>query len=290
MHATKEIQTLLEIMTALRTPVTGCPWDLEQDFASIAPYTIEEAYEVADAIERNDLIDLKDELGDLLLQVVFHARMAEEAGIFAFGDVVEAISTKMIRRHPHVFAQTEADTPDAVKRNWEDIKAEEKAERHAVRGTQETPSLLDDVPLALPALQRAYKLQKRAARVGFDWDNAAQVFDKIREENDELADAMDNGTAEHVADEIGDLLFAVANLARHAGVDPEAALRGTNDKFKRRFTHIEDSAAASGQSLDAIPLDRMEAWWVEAKMKEKAAGHHDAPDDAPSARSSFENR
>lgn len=290
MHATKEIQTLLEIMTALRTPVTGCPWDLEQDFASIAPYTIEEAYEVADAIARNDLIDLKDELGDLLLQVVFHARMAEEAGIFAFGDVVEAISTKMIRRHPHVFAQTEAETPDEVKRNWEDIKAEEKAERHVSRGAAKPLSLLDDVPIALPALQRATKLQKRAARVGFDWDNANQVFDKIREETDELADAMDNGTVEHVTDEIGDLLFAVANLARHAGVDPEAALRGTNDKFKRRFTHIEDSAAASGQSLDAIPLDRMEAWWEEAKMKEKAAGHHDAPDDAPSARSSFENR
>ena len=270
MRASKNIQSLLDIMVALRAPETGCPWDLQQDFASIAPYTIEEAYEVADAIARNDLMDLKDELGDLLLQVVFHARMAEEAGNFGFGDVVEAISTKMIRRHPRVVAETEADTPAEVKRNWEHIKAEEKAERHASRGAAKPLSVLDDVPIALPALQRATKLQKRAARVGFDWDNAAQVFDKIREETDELADAVDNGSAENMADEIGDLLFAVANLARHAGIDPETALRGTNDKFKRRFSHIEDSAAASGQSLDAIPLDRMEAWWVEAKMKEKA--------------------
>jgi ATP diphosphatase len=270
MRASKDIQSLLDIMTALRTPVTGCPWDLEQDFASIAPYTIEEAYEVADAIARDDLLDLKDELGDLLLQVVFHARMADEIGAFAFGDVVEAITSKMIRRHPHVFARTEADTPDAVKQNWEDIKEEEKAERHAARGSTETPSLLGDVPIALPALQRAIKLQKRAARVGFDWDNTSQVFGKIREETDELAEAMQNEGRDRVTDEIGDLLFAVTNLARHAGIDPEAALRGTNDKFKRRFSHIEESAAANGQSLDAVPLDRMEAWWVEAKSKESA--------------------
>ncbi len=272
MRIAKDIQSLIDIMAALRTPVTGCPWDIEQDFASIAPYTIEEAYEVADAIARNDLMDLKDELGDLLLQVVFHARMAEEASVFAFGDVVEAISTKMIRRHPHVFGEIDADTPDEVKRNWEDIKAEEKAERHAARGAAEPLSVLDDVPIALPALQRAVKMQKRAARVGFDWDNAAQVFDKIREEADELAEAIEDGATERITDEIGDLLFAIANLARHAGVDPEAALRGTNDKFKRRFAHIEDSAAASGQPLDTVPLDQMEAWWVEAKTKERAPG------------------
>jgi len=270
MRASKDIQTLLDIMAALRTPVTGCPWDLEQTFATIAPYTIEEAYEVADAIERDDLLDLKDELGDLLLQVVFHARMAEENGIFAFGDVVEAISTKMIRRHPHVFGDDDADTPGAVKRNWEDIKAEEKAERHAARGSEEVPSLLDDVPLALPALQRAVKLQKRAARVGFDWDDAGQVFGKVREEVEEVAEALESGDTAATTDEIGDLLFAVANLARHAGIDPEAALRGTNDKFRRRFAHIETSAAKAGEALADVPLEQMEVWWVEAKDAEKS--------------------
>ena len=271
MRASKDIRTLIDIMAALRTPVTGCPWDLEQDFASIAPYTIEEAYEVADAIARNDLLDLKDELGDLLLQVVFHARMAEEAGVFAFGDVVEAISTKMIRRHPHVFATTEAETPEDVKRNWEDIKAEEKAERHASRGAAIPASLLDDVPLALPALQRAVKLQKRASRVGFDWDDAGRVLDKIKEEIDEVSDALRDGDEAGKTDEIGDLLFAVANLARHAGIDPEAALRGTNDKFVRRFSHIEDRARETGASLKALSLDQMENWWVEAKTQENGS-------------------
>jgi ATP diphosphatase len=271
MHASKDIRTLIEIMAALRTPVTGCPWDLEQDFSTIAPYTIEEAYEVADAIARDDLDDLKDELGDLLLQVAFHARMAEEMDAFAFGDVVEAITAKMIRRHPHVFATTEADTPDAVKRIWEDIKAEEKAERRAARAETEMPaSLLDDVPLALPALERAVKLQKRAARVGFDWGDKGPVLDKIREEFDELAEAIANGDDDAIEDEIGDLLFAIANLARHARVNPETALRRTDDKFRRRFAHIEARAAAAGRDLASVGLDQMEAWWVEAKAAETA--------------------
>ncbi|MCT8974158.1 nucleoside triphosphate pyrophosphohydrolase [Microbaculum marinisediminis] len=270
MRPSKDIHTLLDIMAALRTPVTGCPWDLEQDFATIAPYTIEEAYEVADAIARDDLMDLKDELGDLLLQVVFHARMAEEIGAFSFGDVVAAITTKMIRRHPHVFAATKAATPEAVKRNWEDIKAEEKAERHAERETPGPASLLDDVPLALPALQRAVKLQKRAARVGFDWDDSAQVIAKIHEEIDEVSEAAEAGDRGALADEIGDVLFAVANFARHFGVDPEDALRGTNDKFRRRFAHIEQQARAEGTPLEAVTLERMEGWWQDAKKTEGA--------------------
>jgi len=264
MRASKDIRTLIDIMAALRTPVSGCPWDLAQTFATIAPYTIEEAYEVADAIERDDMHDLCDELGDLLLQVVFHARLAEEDGSFAFGDVVQAITEKMIRRHPHVFGSVDADTPEAVKRNWEDIKAEEKAGRHAANGTRPA-SLLDDVPLALPALQRAVKLQKRAARVGFDWDDAGQVLGKVREEIDEVDEALRGGDRAEVTGEIGDLLFAVANLARHAGIDPEDALRGTNDKFRRRFAHIEKNAAAAETPLDTVPLDQMEAWWTEAK-------------------------
>lgn len=267
MRPSKDIHTLIDIMTALRTPVTGCPWDLAQDFDSIAPYTIEEAYEVADAIAHGDMDDLCDELGDLLLQVVFHTQMAREAGTFEFGDVVQAITEKMIRRHPHVFGTVDAATPEAVKRNWEDIKAEEKVARHATSGTRQT-SLLDDVPLALPALQRAIKLQKRAARVGFDWDDTAQVLDKVREELGEVEDAVATNDTASMSDEIGDLLFSVANLARHAGIDPEAALRGTNDKFRRRFGHIERSAATAEQPLDAVSLDQMEAWWIEAKDQE----------------------
>ncbi len=280
MRASKDIRTLIDIMAALRTPVTGCPWDLAQDFPTIAPYTIEEAYEVADAIARGDLKDLEDELGDLLLQVVFHARMAEEIGAFSFGEVVEAITAKMIRRHPHVFAATEAATPEDVKRNWEDIKAEEKAERHADRGGSEPQSILDDVPLALPALQRAVKLQKRAARVGFDWDDATQVLAKVHEEVDELAEALRAGNDDETQDEIGDLLFAVANLARHAGIDPETALRSTNDKFRRRFSHIEKTASERGETLEYVPLEQMEAWWVEAKTAEKP--RRISPDAAPS--------
>ncbi|MEJ8573201.1 nucleoside triphosphate pyrophosphohydrolase [Microbaculum marinum] len=278
MRASRDVHTLLEIMAALRTPVIGCPWDLEQDFGTIAPYTIEEAYEVADAIERGDMHDLCDELGDLLLQVVFHARLGEEQDAFDFGDVVQAISEKMIRRHPHVFGSVDATTPEAVKRNWDDIKAEEKVARAARNGTQpEPPSVLDDIPLALPALQRAVKLQKRAARIGFDWDSAEQVFDKIDEEILELRTALSGRDTEAVSDEIGDLLFTVANLARHAGVDPEAALRGTNDKFRRRFRHVEDRAAAADCALESTPLAQMEAWWNEAKATESAGPGETTP-------------
>lgn len=274
MRPSRDIQGLLDIMAALRTPETGCPWDLEQDFATIAPYTIEEAYEVADAIARGDMDDLKDELGDLLLQVVFHARMAEEAGAFAFADVCETITAKMIRRHPHVFADGGAGDPAAVRRSWDEIKAGERAGKRRGDGRpgddagQRPASLLDDVPLALPALMRAVKLQKRAARVGFDWNDPALVLDKIREETDELSRAIAAGGSREIADEIGDMMFALANLARHLDVDPEAALRGSNEKFRRRFSHVERRAAEGGHELAAVGLDRMEEWWTEAKDAE----------------------
>jgi len=277
MPSKSPIERLIEIMAALRTPGSGCPWDLEQNFTTIAPYTIEEAYEVADAIERDDMDDLKDELGDLLLQVVFHARMAEELGAFTFDDVAEAINEKMVRRHPHVFGNLDADDAAAVKVNWETIKTEEKAERAARRSARglsaERTGFLDDVPRALPALQRAFKLQKRAARVGFDWPDTEPVVGKIREEVDELAHELASGSDQtRLADEIGDLLFAVANLARHLGVDPEAALGGTNGKFVRRFTEIERSLEKAGKSLDEASLDEMEAIWVAAKNSEKHGG------------------
>ncbi len=274
MQASRDIARLIEIMAALRTPDTGCPWDLEQSFATIAPYTIEEAYEVVDAIARGDLADLRDELGDLLLQVVFHARMAQERGAFDFGGVVEAITTKLIRRHPHVFGDARALEPARVKALWAEIKAEEKAEKAARRTAAgqapEEEGVLSGVPLPLPALTRALKLQEKAARVGFDWDDARQVLAKIREEADEVAEALDHHGTAAVRDEIGDLLFAVANLARHAGVDPEAALRGTNDKFTRRFRHIEKSLAHEGITPQAAGLARMEELWQEAKREEKA--------------------
>jgi ATP diphosphatase len=261
-------------MAALRTPGTGCPWDLEQDFTTIAPYTIEEAYEVADAIERGDMDDLKDELGDLLLQVVFHARMAEEDGSFAFDDVANAISEKMIRRHPHVFGDVDANDAAAVKVNWEDIKADEKSarrDRRAAAGLpEENETFLGDVPNALPALQRAFKLQKRASRVGFDWPDLKPVLAKVREELGELTDEIDAGAnSGRIEDEIGDLLFAVANLARHLDIDPETALRGTNAKFVRRFTQIERTLNETGRSLDKASLDDMEEIWVAAKQAEK---------------------
>jgi len=272
MTPSKDISRLLDIMAALRTPKTGCPWDLEQDFATIAPYTIEEAYEVADAIARNDLGDLCDELGDLLLQVVFHARMAEEQGAFAFGDVVEAITRKMIRRHPHVFGERAGRmTPAEVKGSWSRIKAEEKAERAARRG-EAAPSpaaLLDSVKPGQPALAQAIELQRKAATVGFDWSDARAVLAKIHEETDEIAAALDAGDARHVGEEIGDLMFVLVNLARHADVDPEIALRGANAKFTRRFSHIETSLKAQGRALEAASLDEMEALWDEAKAREK---------------------
>lgn len=272
MKPSKDIGRLIEIMAALRTPVTGCPWDLEQDFATIAPYTIEEAYEVADAIERGDLDDLRDELGDLLLQVVYHARMAEERGSFAFGDVVRSITTKLIRRHPHVFGPDAASDAGAVKKRWESIKAEERAEKSGRRGTEPAGSLLDDVPRVLPALNRAEKLTKRAATVGFDWPDTDAVLDKVREELDETAAAIGNGDKRAIQEEIGDLLFAIANLARHAGVDAEAALRDANLKFTRRFRHVEARAREDGVPLAEAGLERLDGYWNEIRMRDKASG------------------
>ena len=305
----RDIARLIEIMAALRTPVTGCPWDLEQTFETIAPYTIEEAYEVADAIGRGDLIDLKDELGDLLLQVVYHARLAEEQGAFAFGDVVEAITKKMIRRHPHVFADGAARDPAAVKANWERIKAEERAEKAAerARAAEESASLLvplspsreegiptsilADIPVALPALTRAIKLQDKAAEVGFDWPNLAPVFDKLKEEIAEFeavalpvdprgekegrhkpaaSGRLAGGESEAaIKEEFGDMLFVMANIARHLKLDPEAALREANQKFVRRFAHIEARLDEQGKRPEESSLAEMDALWDEAKALEK---------------------
>ena len=264
MKPSRDIVTLLEIMARLRTPVGGCPWDIEQTFETIAPYTIEEAYEVADAISRGDLDrGLPDELGDLLLQVVFHARMAEEQGRFNFGDVVQAISEKLVRRHPHVFGEAARLTPAQVKTLWHDIKAQERA----ARGDIAKPRTLDGVPVALPALTRAQKLQERAARVGFDWNNARDVLAKIAEEAREIEPVLDDPDA--AAEEIGDLLFAAVNLARHASVDAETALRAASVKFERRFRSIEDALASSGRKPEDASLDEMEALWNAAKAKER---------------------
>ena len=271
MNPSRDISGLLDIMARLRTPGTGCPWDLEQDFASIAPYAIEEAYEVADAIARGDLDDLKDELGDLLLQVVFHARIAEERNVFAFADVVEAITRKMIRRHPHVFADANGVmTPAHVKEAWGRIKAEEKAERAARRPSEEAThtSLLASVKAGQPALSRAMELQRKAASVGFDWNDPRAVLRKIREEADEIEAALDRADADELRDETGDLLFALVNLARHVGADPDLALRGTNAKFERRFAYIERALEAQGRSLQDSSLAEMDALWNEAKTKE----------------------
>jgi nucleoside triphosphate diphosphatase len=274
MPPSRDIKALLDIMAQLRTPGSGCPWDLEQNFASIAPYTIEEAYEVCDAIARGDLGDLCDELGDLLLQVVFHARMAEEQGAFAFGDVVEAITRKMIRRHPHVFADADGViTPAHVEGNWERIKAEEKAERAARRPPGDTPpgkSLLSGVKAGQPALTRAMALQRKASSVGFDWNDPREVLRKIREEADEIEAALDGNDADELQGETGDLLFALVNLARHVAVDPDLALRGTNAKFERRFSYIEQTLAAQGRSLESASLAEMDALWNEAKAKERS--------------------
>jgi ATP diphosphatase len=271
MPPSRDISGLLDIMATLRTPGSGCPWDLDQNFATIAPYTIEEAYEVADAIMRGDLDDLRDELGDLLLQVVFHARMAEEQNAFSFADVVESISAKMIRRHPHVFADKDGRlTPADVKGAWDRIKAEEKAERAARRPSEETahPSLLSGVKAGQPALTRATALQRKASSVGFDWNDPRAVLHKIREEADEIEAALDRGDAEELREETGDLLFALVNLARHVGADPELALRATNAKFERRFGYIERALAAQGRSPEGASLAEMDALWNEAKGKE----------------------
>jgi len=270
MTPSRDISGLLDVMAKLRTPGSGCPWDLEQNFSTIAPYTIEEAYEVADAIARGDLDDLRDELGDLLLQVVFHARMAEEQNAFAFGDVVEAITRKMIRRHPHVFADKDGKlTPSHVKEAWDRIKAEEKAERAARRPPESAhKSLLSSVKAGQPALARALELQRKASTVGFDWNDPRAVLKKIREEADEIEAALDRDSVDELAAETGDLLFAVVNLARHAGADPEIALRSANAKFERRFGYIERALDAQGRSLDGASLAEMDALWNEAKGRE----------------------
>jgi ATP diphosphatase len=269
MKPARDIGRLIEIMAALRTPGSGCPWDLEQTFDTIAPYTLEEAYEVADAIARGDLAHLKDELGDLLLQVVFHARMAEEQNAFAFADVVEAITTKLIRRHPHVFADADGKTAEAVKGLWERIKAEERAEADATRG--EAPQgALGGVPVALPALTRALKLQNKAGQVGFDWNDPRAVLAKIREEADEIEAALDAQDEAHAATEVGDLLFAVVNLARHLDADPEGILRATNLKFERRFAFIERALAAQGKTPKDATLAEMDALGDAAKAEVKA--------------------
>ena len=258
----KKIEALLEVMARLRAPDGGCPWDLEQTFRTIAPYTIEEAYEVADAIERGDMAALKDELGDLLFQTVFHAQMAREDGLFDFGDVAEAIAEKMIRRHPHVFA--DADTRNAAEQTeaWETQKAEERAKRGH-------DSLLADVPPGLPGLSRAVKLQKRAARVGFDWKDPQDVLEKVSEETRELQAAVEGTSKDDIEEEFGDLLFVLANLSRHLDIDPDAALRRANEKFIRRFRHIENAFKKSGRSLEDAGLEEMEALWDEAKEIDK---------------------
>ena len=263
----QELQRLLDIMARLRNPEGGCPWDLEQNFATIAPYTVEEAYEVADAIQREDMADLRDELGDLLFQVVYHAQMAREAGEFQFADVAEAIADKIVRRHPHVFADARERDATTQTRSWEVIKAEERASRQT---DEAPPGALDGVSLALPGLTRAVKLQNRAARVGFDWGEAGPVLDKIREEIDELQAEMDAGApADRLEDELGDLFFACANLARHLGVDPEAAVRSTNAKFERRFRAVEHRIRESGGDVKEASLEEMEAAWQAAKQSER---------------------
>jgi ATP diphosphatase len=274
MQPSTDIRRLIDIMAALRDPVRGCPWDVEQTFASIAPFTIEEAYEVADAIERGATEDLREELGDLLLQVVFHARMAEEAGLFDFGGVVEAITAKLVRRHPHVFGNAKGLSSSEVKALWGRIKADEKRAKLAKSaGPQEAKSgALEGVPLALPALSRAMKLQEKAGKVGFDWNDVRAVLEKIREEVAEVEAEIAEGSEQALSGEVGDLLFAAVNLARHLKVDPEAALRGANVKFERRFAHIESRLAEGGRTAESASLDEMERLWVEAKAEERLTG------------------
>ena len=282
-EARKSIADLLAVMAALRTPGSGCPWDLEQNFRTIAPYTIEEAYEVADAIERGDMGALEEELGDLLLQVVYHARMAEEQHAFAFADVVDSITQKMIRRHPHVFGSAAERAAGASPGFWERIKAEERASapptpNPSPQGGGGPRGVLGDVPVTLPALTRAVKLQSKAAKVGFDWPSLVPVFDKLKEELAELELAIAAGDREqsvedaHIAkigEEFGDLLFVVANVARHLAIDPEAALRAANQKFIRRFRRIEELLAALGRTPAQSTLDEMDRLWDQAKAEER---------------------
>jgi nucleoside triphosphate diphosphatase len=271
MQPSRDVGRLVEIMAALRSPGTGCEWDIEQTFETIVPYTIEESYEIADAVARGDMEDFKEELGDLLLQVVFQARIAEEQGLFDFGGVVEAITQKMIRRHPHVFGEMRGLSPDAVKALWARIKQEEKSAKSAT-GHVPAGGVLADVPVALPGLTRAVKLQAKASTVGFDWNDARAVIEKIREETDEIEAAIAAVDADAIAEEIGDLLFSVANLARHIKADPEAAMRCANAKFERRFRFIEAALAREGIAPGVATLDKMEALWNKAKAQEKQAG------------------
>ena len=269
-----QLDDLLHLMARLRDPQYGCPWDLKQSYASIVPHTIEEAYEVADAIERGDFEHLPGELGDLLFQVVYYSQLAREEGRFEFAQVVDGITRKLLRRHPHVLVDGDLyGAPDAaklneaaVKQRWEEIKAEERAEKAAA---PEQLSLLDDVPHALPSLSRAVKLQKRAAQVGFDWPEALPVVDKVREELDEVLEAMSENDPEAIAEELGDLLFVVGNLARHLKVDPEAALRAANAKFERRFRFIEQALREAGRAMENCALEELDALWGEAKKLEK---------------------
>lgn len=261
------IEELLEIMRRLRDPESGCPWDLKQDFSTIVPYTIEEAYEVADAIGRNDLEELKKELGDLLFQVVFYARLGEEQGAFDFDDVVDAIVEKMLRRHPHVFGEAEFADEVALKEAWE---AEKQRERR--QHTQEQHSALDGVARALPALVRADKLQRRAARVGFDWPDASGAMAKVEEELEEVRQAVASGDRAAVEDEAGDLLFAAVNVARLLGVDAEQALRGANDRFERRFRIMEERLSREGREMKRLDLDSLEEAWQQAKAQEQGDG------------------
>ncbi len=277
MQPSRDISRLIEIMAALRDPNSGCPWDVEQTFASIAPFTIEEAYEVADAIERGETDDLREELGDLLLQVVFHARMAEEADLFDFGGVVEAITEKLVRRHPHVFGAARNLDPEGVKALWGRIKADEKRARAEARrkaGLTPEPAAgaLGGVPPSMPALTRALKLQEKAAKVGFDWDDVQGVVAKLKEELTETEAEIAAGAKDKIAAEVGDLLFAAVNLARFVDADPEAALRATNAKFERRFAHIERRLAEGGRRPEGASLDEMEALWAEAKGLERQEG------------------
>jgi nucleoside triphosphate diphosphatase len=278
----KTLPDLLDVMAALRTPVTGCPWDLAQTFATIAPYTIEEAYEVADAIARANLPDLKDELGDLLLQVVYHSQIAQEQGAFTFADVADAITRKMIRRHPHVFGSPAERAAGAEPGFWERLKAQERAEKtNQVTAGQvkaggappdpHTQSILADVPTGMPGMTRAVKLQDMAARVGFDWPSLGPVLDKVREELAELEVEINSGNQANIHDEFGDLLFVMANVARHLKVDPEAALRSANAKFTRRFAHIEHALAGLDRTPVQSNLEEMDALWDEAKRLEKGA-------------------
>jgi MazG family protein len=269
MQPSRDISRLVEIMAALRDPNGGCPWDLEQDFASIRHFTIEEAYEVADAIERQDFGDLREELGDLLLQPIYHAQMANEAGHFDIGDVIFGITEKLIRRHPHVFGEAAAAGANGAQVQWEAIKAQERAAKAERKGNA-TPSILDDVATPLPALARAEKLTKRAAKVGFDWPDYASVKAKVVEELDEVDEAMAKADPAATHEEIGDLLFAVTNLARHAGIDAEAALRDANAKFTRRFHHVETRCREDGIDPATAGLERLDGYWNEIRAADKA--------------------